>query len=100
MDIWEKLAECIGFDWDEGNARKIWEKHYVTPTECEQFFLNRPLIINSDDIHSQSEERFYSLGQANKGRKLFVVFTLRDNLIRVISARDMNRKEREVYERS
>ena len=100
MGIWERLTECTGFDWDEGNARKIWEKHFVTPTECEQFFLNRPLIVSADEAHSQKEERFYALGQTNNSRPLFVVFTLRGDLIRVISAREMNRKERKVYERS
>jgi len=100
MDIWERLAGCTGFDWDEGNARKIWEKHLVSPTECEQFFLNRPLVVSPDKVHSKKEERFYSLGLTDNGKRLFVVFTLRDDLIRVISARDMNRKEREVYERS
>jgi uncharacterized DUF497 family protein len=100
MDIWERLSACTGFDWDEGNTRKIWEKHRVSSTECEQFFLNRPLIISPDESHSLKEDRFYALGQTDNGRPLFVIFTLRGDLIRAISARDMNRKEREVYRRS
>jgi uncharacterized DUF497 family protein len=100
MDMWERLSVCTGFDWDEDNTRKIWEKHFVTPTECEQFFLNRPLVVSVDEAHSQKEERFYALGQTDSSRPLFVVFTLRNDYIRVISARDMNRKERKVYEKS
>jgi hypothetical protein len=53
-----------------------------------------------DEKHSQQEARFYALGQTDAGKHLFVVFAIRDDLIRVISARDMNRKERKVYEKS
>ena len=100
MDIYEKLQECIGFEWDEGNIRKIWEKHKVTPAECEQIFFNMPLIAAGDQKHSQEELRFYTLGQTDIGRQLFAAFTIRKKLIRVISARDMSRKERKEYKRS
>jgi uncharacterized DUF497 family protein len=76
------------------------EKHGVSAPECEQIFFNKPLITGSDEKHSQQEARFYALGQADAGRLLFVVFAIRDDLIRVISARDMSRKERKVYEKS
>ena len=91
------LPEFIGFDWTGGNAAKNWEKHHVAPDECEQVFFNSPLLAGDDPAHSQREERYYVLGQTDKGRKLFVVFTMRDSRIRVISARDMTRKERRVY---
>lgn len=98
MDAYEALAACTGFDWDEGNLLKNWEKHSVSPSECEQVFFNRPLIAASDDHHSQSEPRYYLLGRTDTGRRLFLVFTVRGTLVRVISARDMSRKERKRYE--
>ena len=97
MDSLEKLSNCTGFDWDEGNIHKIWSKHKTSPFECEQVFFNDPLVVQDDVKHSQYEERYYVLGQTDKKRFLFVVFTIRKNLIRVISARDMSRKERQVY---
>ena len=91
------LHQCCGFDWDEGNTDKSWLKHKVSPSECEQIFFNHPLVIQDDIIHSKSEQRFYALGQTDSKRFLFIVFTVRNNFIRVISARDMSRKERRVY---
>lgn len=96
----ERLAECEGFDWDDANAGKIWERHEVAPAESEEVFFNRPLLVGSDETHSASEERFYALGQSDAGRMLFVVFTISGRLVRVISARDMRRKERKVYQLS
>ena len=92
------LSECTGFDWDAGNAEKNWISHKVTTTECEQTFFNLPLVVADDVEHSQKESRFYALGQTDAGRLLFLVFTLRQKLIRVISARDMNKRERKVYQ--
>lgn len=94
MDALDRLLECTGFDWDEGNKEKNWISHQVTFTETEEIFFNQPLVVADDTPHSTEEDRFYALGQTTAGRLLFVVFTLRDNLIRVISARDMSRKER------
>jgi uncharacterized DUF497 family protein len=98
--IWEVLARAEGFDWDSGNAPKIWERHEVSPGEVEQVFFNRPLVALRDAKHSQQEQRFYALGQTDGGRHLFVVFTLRKKLIRVISARDMKGRERREYQRA
>ena len=98
MDDLERLWGCEGFEWDEFNAGKIWERHRVSPSECEQVFFNRPLVVQENRGHSERENRYYALGHTDSGRKLFVVFTVRKKLIRVISARDMSRKERKVYE--
>ncbi len=98
MDIYQGLTECEGFEWDEGNILKSWERHKVTASECEQIFFNKPLIAAQDIEHSQKELLYFALGHTDAGRHLFIVFTLRKNLIRVISARDMNRKERRLYE--
>jgi uncharacterized DUF497 family protein len=93
----ERLAECEGFQWDAGNAVKIWGRHPVTPAECEELFLNRPLVVGTDEKDSASEERLYALGQSDSGRLMFVVFTIRGRLIRVISVRDMSLKGRRIY---
>jgi uncharacterized DUF497 family protein len=100
MDISNTIKECSGFQWDKYNIQKNWEKHKVTPVESEQAFFNKPLIITKDLDHSQEEERFYALGKTDQGRRLFIVFTLRKKLIRVISSRDMSKKERKIYEDS
>lgn len=97
MDAFEKLLKCTGFEWDQNNIKKIWAKHNVSPFECEQVFFNEPLMAQEDVKHSQKEARYYVLGKTDKTRLLFVVFTVRKNLIRVISARDMSKKERQVY---
>lgn len=93
----ELLRQCLGFDWDKGNIEKNRIKHDVAPSECEQIFFNRPLLIHDDTLHSAEEQRFYALGRTDMDRRLFVVFTVRENLIRIISARDMSRKERRIY---
>ena len=92
-----ELAQAAGFDWDEWNATKIWEKHAVSQAECEQVFFNEPHVVGDDTEHSGEEQRYYLLGQTGKGRQLFLVFTLREDLIRVITARDMSRRERRIY---
>lgn len=92
------LPEFKGFDWDEGNVEKNWESHRVTPQETEQVFYNRPLIVADDAKHSYAERRYFVLGQTDENRALFIAFTVRDERIRVISARDMSRKERKVYQ--
>lgn len=62
-------------------------------------FFNEPLFVVADVAHSSNEERLYALGQSDEGRRLVVVFTIRANMVRVISARDMSRRERRDYER-
>ncbi len=95
------LSSISGFEWDAGNERKN-EKHGVSMADAEQVFFNAPLLLLEDAAHSQSESRFHALGRTDDGRQLHITFTLRRSgeLIRVISARDMHRKERSVYEQS
>jgi hypothetical protein len=95
-------AKVIGFQWDSGNARKSAEKHDVTQAETEQVFFNQPLLIVEDTKHSQQEPRLHALGRTDDDRRLHITFTLRKSgsLIRVISARDMHRKERARYEQT
>lgn len=91
------LKNCTGFDWDEGNSLKNFNSHQVSDGECEQVFFNVPILIHEDEKHTIAEKRWYILGKTSSGRLLFLVFTIRDLLIRVISARDMNKKERQIY---
>ncbi len=92
------LAKCNGFERDKHNSEKIRTKHDVAPVECEQVFFNIPVIAGDDEKHSETENRFYVLGQTDSCRPLFLVFTVRNDKLRVISARDMNRKERRAYQ--
>ncbi len=99
MDIHLILDEHQGFQWDKGNSLKSWLKHRVTEGEAEQVFFNEPLLLSEDEVHSQQESRFRALGHTDGEKYLFIVFTVRKDLIRIISARDMNKKEREAYEK-
>jgi len=92
------LRECTGFEWDDGNKDKNWIKHKVSNSECEQIFFNRPLVVHVDAKHSNYEDRYYALGTTDLGRKLFIVFIIRNKKIRILSAKDMSRKERKIYE--
>lgn len=85
------------FDWDEHNTEKIWVKHHVPIEETEQIFFNKPIFLKEDEEHSQHERRFHALGRTDEDKLLFVAFTIRGDLIRVISARPMSRKERKTY---
>ena len=95
------LTKIIGFDWDDGNARKN-EKHRVFAAESEQIFFNAPLLLLADAKHSDRESRFYALGKTDQGRLLHLTFTLGEAgaKIRVMSSRDMHRKERVIYEQA
>lgn len=91
------LKKIKGFEWDKWNIEKNKIKHNVTHQECEQIFYNKPLMIFADESHSQKEIRFGALGKTDEKRKLTVFFTVRSNIIRVISARDQSKRDREIY---
>lgn len=96
------LDQISGFDWDNGNSRKSADKHDVNQAEAESVFFNDPLIVVEDTKHSEAEPRLNALGKTAQNRLLHITFTLRQNgiMIRVISARDMHRKERKAYEQA
>jgi hypothetical protein len=94
----DEFASVVGFAWDEGNTDKNLITHNVENWECEQVFFNQPLLVLDDLRHSMTEKRWAAFGKTDAGRLLMVVFAKRQDLIRVISARDMNRKERGFYE--
>lgn len=91
------MENCTGFDWGQGNSTRNWDQHDVSSGECEQIFFNRPLIIKRDKEHSKLENRYYVLGRPNANRTLFAAFTVRNDNIRIISARDMIAAEMERY---
>lgn len=93
-----KFRDLAGFDWNQANKRKNLIKHKVYYKECEEVFYNKPLDFFQDEKHSVKEKRFGAFGQTNKKRRLTIIFTVRNNKIRVISARDQNKKERQQYE--
>ncbi len=88
------FKNIVGFEWDKGNKTKNFEKHKVNETECEEVFFDSEKKILKDTFHSKDEERFILIGKTKNNRYLFLVFTIRKNKIRVISARDLNKKER------
>jgi len=97
MAALDDLEKCVGFEWDDGNEGKNWEKHSVSDAECEEIFFNDPLVASTDSEHSQAEPRYLALGRTDAGRHLFVAFTIRRDLIRVIPARDMTKRELRSY---
>ena len=94
-----RLPKPVSFEWDEGNQDKNWLKHKVRASEIEECFFDDNKRLAKDKIHStDSEARYILLGKTRKSRLLFIVFTIRGKKVRVISARDLNRKERPLYE--
>lgn len=96
----DPLEGCTGFDWDDGNVDKNWDLHRVAFWEAEEVFFNEPLIVRADPAHSGPEHRNVALGRTDSGRLLFLSFTVRHSMIRIISARDMTRRESNTYEHS
>lgn len=91
------LSQSEGFEWDEGNQTKSLEKHGITKLETEEAFFNF-YVVFPDQRHSQTEKRFAMYGQTNAGKLLFIAFTIRNRLIRIISVRRANKQERNTYE--
>lgn len=94
------VFSIITFEWDQGNRDKNFLSHRVTTDECEQMFFNLPFLAYDDPDHSQKEERWVALGITKLDRKLYIAFTMRDGKIRIISARDMDKNERHIYEQA
>ncbi|MCX6789365.1 MAG: BrnT family toxin [Candidatus Gribaldobacteria bacterium] len=96
----KRSKKIIQFDWDRGNSDKNWQSHKVSDGECEEVFFDPGKKILKDVSHSLGEERFILLGRTTASRILFIVFTVRNNKVRIISARDLNKKEKNLYEKS
>lgn len=93
----KNFPKILGFQWDAGNIDKNWIKHQVTNEECEEIFFDPDKKILNNPLHSIHEKRLIILGRTKKHRLLFIVFTIRKQKIRIISARDLNKKERRLY---
>jgi uncharacterized DUF497 family protein len=93
------LSKIEGFEWDKGNLEHI-KKHKIDAKECEEAFFNKPRTLSKDEAHSETEERHQLLGVSGKGRLIFLAFTIRNNKIRIVSARDQNKKEKEKLRRA
>jgi len=91
------LRRTVAFEWDQGNKGKNL-KHGVRDEECEEVFFDPQKKLLKDVLHSQKENRYILIGATKQQRPLFVVFTPRNNNVRVISARDLNQRERRLYE--
>ncbi len=92
-----EISEPVEFDWDEWNITKNLKKHRVVQDEMEQIFTDPGKRIFRDIFHSRKEDRYIIIGMTDKHRVLYGVFTLRKKRVRIISARDLNRKERNLY---
>ena len=87
----------IEFEWDKNNIEHIKERHRIEPYECEQVFFDVSFSIKPDIKHSQQEQRYIILGRNKSGKILIVVFTIRKDKIRVITARPADERERRIY---
>ncbi len=94
------LTKIVGFQWDKGNVDKSYQKHDITPNEAEEVFVDKNVGIEKDVKHQEIEERYIAIGKTLEKKLLFVVFTIRDRMIRIISARAANKKERRLYEKA
>ena len=94
-----RSAKIIQFNWDRWNTNKNWEKHQVSNQECEEIFFDSKKKLLSDAIHSVNEKRYILLGKTKLERLLFIVFVIRKNQIRIISARDFNKNEKHLYKK-
>ena len=91
------FVDVEGFEWDAGNSEKNLIKHGVTIAEFEEAFADEGKIVREDKEHSLTEIRHHLLGKTNRGRLLFISFTVRGDKIRVISARAAHKRERAYY---
>ena len=94
------INDEIVFEWDKGNLDKSSRKHGVTPEEAESVFTNEDSVVLPDETHSAVEKRFAIFGTSNFNRYVYVIFTIRNNKIRIISARRMHREEVEKYDKN
>jgi uncharacterized DUF497 family protein len=96
--VFDIFNEPVEFEWDDGNRDKNWIKHKVSCREAEDVFVNKPLLLGDNPKSGLDEKRYQAMGITDKGRLLFIIFTVRKGRVRIISARDMDRKEEKIYE--
>jgi len=92
------LPKPLEFEWDKGNTNKNLKKHDITDSESEEVFSNKPLLLSLDKKHSiETEVRYHALGKTNSDKAMFISLTVRNNKVRIISARKANKRERKIY---
>jgi hypothetical protein len=94
------IPKPLSFEWDNGNQDKSWQKHQVSIVEAEEAFFDQNKKLYPDPIHSGKESRKILIGKTQKNRVLFIVFTIRKEKVRIISARDLNKREKGLYEKT
>lgn len=94
------FKKLVGFVWDDANRNKNWNKHKVSFKECEEAFTDGGKKLFNDPAHSAKEKRYLLFGKTKQLRLITIAFTIRSSYIRVVSARDMSRKERIIYEKA
>lgn len=93
------VKSAVEFQWDAGNNEKP-KKHGLKLEETEEVFFDSNKVIFADWKHSGAEKRFTLLGKTKKGKILNVTYVLRKNKIRVVTARSINKKEVDLYEKA
>ncbi|MBN3876568.1 MULTISPECIES: BrnT family toxin [unclassified Nostoc] len=86
------------FEWDENKAESNFLKHGIEFEEAVTVFADPYLLFTEDSSHSQGEEREWAIGEIEDGSIVVVVFTMRGERIRIISARKATKKECQQYE--
>jgi uncharacterized protein len=94
------LKKPFSFEWDIANEQKNWIKHKVLAKEAEDVFYDNKKLLLEDIKHSENEQRFVLIGKTKEKRMLFIIFTMREKRIRIISVRDTSRKEEMFYEKT
>ncbi len=90
----------MNYEWDEAKATGNLEKHGVSFEEASSVFADPLYIDFYDPEHSAEEHRYLIIGTSESGRVLIVSYTERDNVVRLISARELTSAERKAYEKS
>lgn len=85
------------FQYHPAKAKSNRNKHGVSFADAESVFYD-PLAVHCEDPDAEGEERYIAVGMGSAGEVLVVVYTLRDEVIRLISARRATRREVKGYE--
>jgi uncharacterized DUF497 family protein len=88
----------LQFEWDFKKSQSNKKKHGIAFEEASTIFGDSLSITIHDPAHSIGEDRFVTIGTSANGKLIVVVHTERDDIIRIISARNANRNERRQYE--
>lgn len=86
------------FEWDEDKAEANLRKHAVSFTDAMSVFADPLALTGYDPDHSEDEDRYITMGTSADGRLIIVSHTDRGDVVRIISAREANRRERKDYE--